>query len=137
MLRLIAVMAFVIACYYFPSSYSMETLTVGKIEENAAHSFYLCVAISLIWKSWKCLWIVCIETILVVCDAYTKHNMPSGGIFNQYYSLLHESAYLLELAIMFAFIAIEWRKCGNIQGTIFHRNLFNRNTNSNSTGDSN
>ena len=135
MIRLLAVLIFVITCYYFPSEYSSEVLTVGKIDENAARSLYLCFAIMLVWPSFRGVWIYAIEAILIIADAYTKRNMPSGGIMADYYSLLHESAYLLELAIMGTFIIIEWRRCGNIHGSSFYRNLLDWRVSHNRSGD--
>lgn len=116
----------------------MDYLTSGKINENSAMSLYLCMAIMMVWPSYKAIWIYSIEAILIVCNAYTKNNLPNGGgIFHNYYSTLHESAYWLEIAIMLTFIIIEWRKCGNVQGFSVHRSMLNRRTDHNRSGDSN
>lgn len=104
----------------------MDYLTVEKIDENAARSLYLCFAIMLVWPSLRAVWIYIIEAALIICDAYTKLNMPSGGILHNYYSALHESAYWLELAILITFIIIEYRKCGKYQGNSFYHSMLNR-----------
>lgn len=137
MWRIIAVLIFVIVCYNFPSGYSSTHLEVGAIDENAASSLYLCMAIMLVWPSYRALWIYGIETILIIADGYMKRHMPGGGLLGNYYGTLQETAYWLEIAILLTFIVIEWRKCGNVQGFSVNRSMLNRRTDHNRSGDSN
>lgn len=106
------------------------------IDENAATSLYLCMAIMLVWPSYRALWIYGIETILIIADGYMKQHMPTGGVLGGHYSTLQETAYLLEVAILLTFIVIEWRKRGNVQGFSGHRSMLDRGFNNNRSGGS-
>lgn len=124
MWRLIAVLIFVIACYNWPSSYSSTHLEIGALNESAAFSLYLCVAISFVWSSYRAIWIYGIEAILIFCAGYMKKNVADWDSLVFYYSLINETAYFLEISILITFIIIECRKCGRTQGNHFYNSLF-------------
>lgn len=136
LLRMLSIIGAILCCYYWPTSYPGSALTFERIQENTAHSFYLCLIVSIMWMERSALCIIIIEAFLIVCNFYIAYHFHSGtGIFANYYSSIQFTAFLLELLVMVFFTTIELIKIGREDSmSHFYRSMLDRR---NSSGNSN
>ncbi len=128
LIRMLSIIGAILCCYYWPSDYPSQYLTLERVKENTAHSFYLCLFVSIMWMERSALCIIIIEAFLIICNLYVAYHFHTGtGIFANYYSSIQFNAFLLELLVMGVFTSIELIKIGREDSmSHFYRSMLDR-----------
>lgn len=127
--KILIATAVVIACFYMPSMVESEFTELSSLRENSILSAIVIVLMLSFVRGWTGLTICIIEAFLIAANLHIAYMWDSRASFYLAinYTILHQTAFTLELAIISVRIITGLREIGaDIDNFRYRRTALNR-----------